>query len=59
VQGAPVFGVKVHPVAGLQPSIVHWLVSLQTIAVPLQTPPEHRSGFVQALPSLQTAVLLT
>jgi hypothetical protein len=47
-------GVVTQPVAGLQPSVVHWFPSLQTIAVPAQTPALHWSPEVQAVPSLQT-----
>ena len=43
----------VQPLAGLQPSSVQPLLSLQLIGVPPQLPPVHTSGDVQALPSLQ------
>jgi hypothetical protein len=56
---AAVLFVKTHPVAGLQLSVVHALLSLHTTAVPgLQVPPPHVSPDVQALPSLQAFVLL-
>jgi len=42
----------------LQVSVVQGLLSLQVIAEPLQLPPAHLSPLVQALPSLQLAVLL-
>jgi hypothetical protein len=41
----------------LQLSVVHTLLSLQTIAVPAQAPPEHVSFVVHASPSSQDAVL--
>jgi hypothetical protein len=51
--------VWVQPVAGLQASVVQGLLSLQFAAVPpTQAPPEQVSPVVQALPSLQLAVLL-
>jgi hypothetical protein len=61
-----VTGVVVQPVAGLQPSVVHTLPSLQTIAVPaVQTPawqvsaPLHRLPSGQAVPFGTTALLQT
>jgi hypothetical protein len=49
----------VQPVAGLQASSVHTLPSSQFgAAPPTQTPPEHVSPEVQALPSLHATVLL-
>jgi len=58
LQGA-VLLVKTHPVAGAQVSSVHGLLSLHTSAAPpTQTPAEQVSLVVQALPSLQGAVLL-
>ena len=49
-----VVSVKTHPVAGLQLSTVHTLLSLQTTVVPgRQVPAWHESPVVQALPSLQ------
>ena len=46
------------PVLGLQESVVHRLVSSQdTVVPPPQAPAEHFSPVVQALPSLQVAVL--
>jgi len=49
----------VQPVAGLQASSVQTLASSQFGAVPpTQVPPEQASPVVQALPSLQDAVLL-
>ena len=57
---AALFGVKVQPLTGLQLSSVHTLLSLQPSGVPgLQTPLPQVSPCVQALPSLQGAVLLT
>jgi hypothetical protein len=51
--------VNTHPVAGLQASFVHGLLSLHTVAVPgWQLPPPQASPVVQALPSSQAAVLL-
>ena len=50
--------VKTHnPFAALHESVVHTLPSLQTIAVPVHTPPEQTSPVVHRLPSLQAAVL--
>jgi hypothetical protein len=47
------------PVAVLQVSVVQALLSVQFRAVPAtQTPPEHASFTVQALPALQAAILL-
>jgi hypothetical protein len=48
--------VKTHPVAGLQESAVHRLLSLQVIGVPWHTPATHVSVLVQTLPSLQAPV---
>jgi hypothetical protein len=49
---------KTQPVAGLQLSLVHTLLSLQTTGVPgLHTPPPHVSPKVQAFPSLHGFVL--
>jgi hypothetical protein len=46
-------GVVVHPVAGLQPSVVHTLPSLQTMGVPaVHAPAWHVSAPLQLLPSL-------
>jgi hypothetical protein len=50
--------VYTQPVNGLQLSVVHGLLSLQTIAAPWHEPPLHDSPAVQALPSLQAFVLL-
>jgi hypothetical protein len=48
------------PVAGLQASSVHGLLSLQlVVAPPTQAPPEQESPVVQGFPSSQAAVLLT
>jgi hypothetical protein len=47
-----------HPVAELQESSVHGLLSSQEIGVPAHTPPLHVSPEVQAFPSSQAAVLL-
>jgi len=58
LQGA-VLLVKTHPVAGLQVSVVHTLLSLQMMPVPAHTPAVHTSPLVQALPSLQTVPLAT
>ena len=44
--------------AGLQVSLVQTLESLQVMVVPAQVPPPQTSPEVQALPSLQAAVLL-
>jgi hypothetical protein len=41
------------PVDGSQESAVHGLLSLQLMALPPQTPAEHVSFVVHALPSLQ------
>ena len=50
--------VKTQPVAGLQLSSVHALLSLQTLALPgWQLPPPHVSPTVQAFPSVQALVL--
>jgi hypothetical protein len=50
--------VKAQPVAGLQVSVVHALVSLQMTGVaPTQLPPPHTSPVVQAFPSSQTFAL--
>jgi hypothetical protein len=44
--------VAVHPVAGLQPSVVHTFPSLQTSGVPaVQVPPWHDSAPLQVFPS--------
>ena len=51
--------VKTQPEAGLQVSVVQTLLSLQTTVVPVQAPPTQASPVVQALPSLQEAVLFT
>ena len=47
-----------HPVAGLQVSVVHALPSSQLIAVPWHVPPPQKSSDVQALPSSQATALL-
>ena len=50
--------VKTQPVAGLQLSSVHALLSLQTLALPgWQLPPPLVSPTVQAFPSVQALVL--
>lgn len=55
---AAVLFVNTHPLAGLHESLVHTLPSLQVSApLPMHCPPEHVSVVVQALPSLQGAVL--
>jgi hypothetical protein len=46
-----------HPVDGLQESVVQTLLSLQLIAVPAHMPPEHVSAPVQALWSSHDPVL--
>lgn len=51
------FVVKTHPVAVLHVSTVQLLLSLQVLAAPEQTPFEHASFTVQALPSLHDDVL--
>src|SRR3990172_2528825 len=56
---AAVLLVYTQPVAGVQVSVVHTLLSLQVIAVPPQTPAVHTSPLVQALPSLHTVPLAT
>jgi hypothetical protein len=58
LHGAVLF-VKVQaPVAGLQPSVVHTLLSLHTVGAPgMHVPPPQTSPVVQALPSLQALVL--
>jgi hypothetical protein len=63
VQGFPssqaaVLLVNTQPDNGLHVSVVHGLVSLQTIAVPLHTPPLQTSPEVHTLWSLQAFVLL-
>ena len=59
LQAAALF-VWTQPVAGMQLSSVHALLSLQlNVPVPAwQLPPEQRSPVVQAFPSLHDAVLL-
>jgi hypothetical protein len=50
----------VHPVAGLQPSVVHTLPSLQTSGVPpAHAPPWQDSGPLQTLPSEHAVPLAT
>jgi len=44
-------------VVGLHVSVVHGLLSLQTVGAPPHCPPEQTSGPVQALLSLHWAVL--
>src|SRR3990172_8078421 len=56
---AAVLLVYTQPVAGVQVSVVHTLLSLQVIAVPPQTPAVHTSPLVQALPSSHTVPLVT
>lgn len=51
--------VYLQPSVASQESVVQGLLSLQLIAVPAQLPPLHLSLVVQALPSLQLAVLFT
>jgi len=59
-QLAVLFAYSHSPVVGLHASSVQPLLSLQTVGVPAtQLPPEQTSPTVQALPSLQLAVLLT
>jgi hypothetical protein len=54
---ASVFGVNVQPPAGEQVSVVHGLLSLQTVAGPgTHWPAEHMSPVVHASPSLQVLV---
>src|SRR6185436_10345955 len=58
LHGAVLF-VNTHPVDGLQLSVVHTLLSPQTIGAPAwHVPPPHVSPVVQAFPSLHGAVLL-
>jgi hypothetical protein len=53
-------GVVVQPVAGLQPSVVHTLPSLQTMGVPaVHTPAWQVSAPLQAFPSLHDVPLAT
>ncbi len=47
------------PVAGLQLSAVHALLSLQTLAVPVQLPPLQKSDTVHKAPSLHALPSLT
>src|SRR5258705_565365 len=55
---ASVLFVDAQPVAGAQESVVHGLLSLQTVGPPgWQEPPPHVSPVVQALPSSHAAVL--
>ena len=55
---AIVLFVKTHPVAVLQLSAVHTLLSLQTVAAPgWHVPPPQVSPVVHALPSLHAIVL--
>jgi hypothetical protein len=55
--GTPVYA---HPVVGLQASLVHGLLSLQTSGVPaVQTPDWHVSLPLQRLPSAQAVPLVT
>jgi hypothetical protein len=57
VQAAVLF-VVTHPTVSSQASVVHTFPSSQLrAALPTQSPPLHVSLVVQALPSLQTAVL--
>jgi len=49
--------VRVQPVAGLQPSVVHGSLSSQLMVVPRHCPPEQVSAVVHSLPSEQRAVL--
>ena len=49
--------VNTQPVAGLHVSVVHGLLSLQTLGVPEQAPPAHVSPVVHGLLSLHAAVL--
>jgi hypothetical protein len=51
--------VKTHPVANVQVSVVHGLLSLHTIPTPLHTPPRQTSPIVHGLPSSQGLMLLT
>ena len=54
-----VLGIKTQPTVGSHVSVVHTLLSLHTSAsAPRHTPFAHVSPVVQALPSLQTFVLL-
>jgi hypothetical protein len=55
-QGAVLF-VNTHPVAGAHVSVVHPLLSSQTIAVPVHVPAPQVSPVVHALPSSHTIVL--
>jgi hypothetical protein len=59
--GSPTLpAVKTHPVAGTHLSTVQILPSSQvTAGPPVQLPPAHVSGVVQALPSSQPSVLFT
>jgi hypothetical protein len=54
---AAVLFVKTHPVARVQVSVVHGLLSLHTTPVPPHTPPLHTSPVVHGLPSSQGWVL--
>jgi hypothetical protein len=55
----PTFAVKVHPVAGLQPSVVQPLPSLHGTCEPTQLPAVQWSPLVQRLLSEQVLVLST
>jgi hypothetical protein len=52
-----VLAANTHPVAVLQLSVVHPFPSSQTTGVVAHTPPAHTSPAVQALLSVQAAVL--
>jgi hypothetical protein len=52
-----VLGACRQPLGGLQLSLVHGLLSLHTSAVPVHCPFVHASPVVQALLSVQLAVL--
>ena len=61
VQTVPIGAAEnTQPATGLQLSTVHAFPSLQTrVAIPVQPPLEQKSPIVQALPSLQFALLFT
>jgi hypothetical protein len=60
LQGRPfATGVTEQPVAGLQVSTVHALLSLHVTGEPVHVPAWHWSAVVQRLPSLQTVPLAT
>jgi hypothetical protein len=51
--------VKTQPAAGVQVSVVHGLLSSQTMPVPVQVPPPHTSPVVQTFPSVHAVPSVT